>query len=748
MTVQIQMRRDTSANWTSDNPTPAQGEWCLETDTNFMKIGNGTSAWNALPYEIQATAASVKALSLQKANNLSDVADAGTSRENLHISILESCAAVAAASVNVSSPTATTYDGYSASVGDRLLLTSQLNQAQNGPWIYNGASVALSRPTDYSSGASVKGRTVQVDNGTAYDNTLWTLATSKTIVIDATATTWALANSGTNAPIIGTYMPTPTGVAATDTAAFTAALVTLGATITGSTGAFIATGGTGMIWLQNGNYVFNADVPEINGTNIGILGLGSAVTKITTSSAVTAATLNFTNSSFSGNDVAAPIMGFTLSGASGGTGSGGLEVGDRVGQIIDDVLIDNYATTGAIGLNINSRFGWMERAYIRVRANSNTTNFQLTAGSIDYSDIILTGSALGNNNFFTMSGGQIVGGRLALQGNCIAAASSNSGIGFNVTDTTAIIECNLVINLETDGTSGQIGHKCVNIASGALINSWGSCSFISGGASIFWQASTISGTFRFAGAVNNSGGSGETTLPNYNPGSGHTFDILGGWSQGHPNAINASGQIFAAAGNIHTTHTGGSTNLTAASTINATFASTPPTGQVTQLITVWGQPASGSPAVFGTVPWTWVGPSLLQTANGAVDVVIVTYDGTNFFGTVVSNPTVAATFFSPVNVPTVTAGAVTVLAAANRTSNVVVSATTAITMSTTGAVDGMVALVRITDAGTGETLTWVNTENSANATVPGTSPGSATSPTTAGFQYNGGTSKWRCLGVS
>lgn len=50
MAVQIQLRNDVAANWTSANPTLAQGEVGVELDTNKMKIGTGTDAWNDLPY--------------------------------------------------------------------------------------------------------------------------------------------------------------------------------------------------------------------------------------------------------------------------------------------------------------------------------------------------------------------------------------------------------------------------------------------------------------------------------------------------------------------------------------------------------------------------------------------------------------------------------------------------------------------------------------------------------------------------
>jgi major tropism determinant Mtd-like protein len=50
MSTQIQFRRDTAANWTSNNPTLSQGEVGLETDTNAYKIGDGVTAWVSLGY--------------------------------------------------------------------------------------------------------------------------------------------------------------------------------------------------------------------------------------------------------------------------------------------------------------------------------------------------------------------------------------------------------------------------------------------------------------------------------------------------------------------------------------------------------------------------------------------------------------------------------------------------------------------------------------------------------------------------
>jgi hypothetical protein len=50
MAVRIQLRNDTAANWTEADPVLAAGEFGLETDTDYFKIGNGTSSWTELAY--------------------------------------------------------------------------------------------------------------------------------------------------------------------------------------------------------------------------------------------------------------------------------------------------------------------------------------------------------------------------------------------------------------------------------------------------------------------------------------------------------------------------------------------------------------------------------------------------------------------------------------------------------------------------------------------------------------------------
>lgn len=67
--ITIQVRRDTAANWTSQNNILALGEIGFETITNKFKIGDGASAWPALSYYTQ-TGVNSGAASLDSAGKI------------------------------------------------------------------------------------------------------------------------------------------------------------------------------------------------------------------------------------------------------------------------------------------------------------------------------------------------------------------------------------------------------------------------------------------------------------------------------------------------------------------------------------------------------------------------------------------------------------------------------------------------------------------------------------------------------
>lgn len=48
METRIQIRRDSAANWTSNNPILALGELGFDNTNNLIRVGNGVDRWNDL----------------------------------------------------------------------------------------------------------------------------------------------------------------------------------------------------------------------------------------------------------------------------------------------------------------------------------------------------------------------------------------------------------------------------------------------------------------------------------------------------------------------------------------------------------------------------------------------------------------------------------------------------------------------------------------------------------------------------
>ena len=139
---------------------------------------------------------------------------------------------------------------------------------------------------------------------------------------------------------------------------------------------------------------------------------------------------------------------------------------------------------------------------------------------------------------------------------------------------------------------------------------------------------------------------------------------------------------------------------------------------------------------------------LAVSLNGGEQIPAVNTSNTTVRLTVqqISNYVSASQTVTPNNALTATANAATVLLVYPITTITNNSAATlTITITTTGAADGQMVMVRVLDfSAVAQTLTWVNTENST-VSVPSTSNGSTTLPKTVSFQYNGKTSKWRCI---
>jgi hypothetical protein len=155
--------------------------------TNGINGATGASGASGATGPAGATGAGASG-ALLAANNLSDVADAGSSRADIHVPVLTPAAAVATANVSTLSGL-NTYDGYTLAAGDTVLLTAQSTASQNGVWL--AASGAWTRPTEFGSGLTIKGRSITVINGTVNANTNWVLdAPTAGITVDTTSQTW------------------------------------------------------------------------------------------------------------------------------------------------------------------------------------------------------------------------------------------------------------------------------------------------------------------------------------------------------------------------------------------------------------------------------------------------------------------------------------------------------------------------------------------------------------------------------
>lgn len=51
MTI-IKLKRGLKATWETENPVLASGEPGVELDTHMTKVGDGTTSWNELPYDV------------------------------------------------------------------------------------------------------------------------------------------------------------------------------------------------------------------------------------------------------------------------------------------------------------------------------------------------------------------------------------------------------------------------------------------------------------------------------------------------------------------------------------------------------------------------------------------------------------------------------------------------------------------------------------------------------------------------
>lgn len=239
------------------------------------------------------------------------------------LSVKYSVKGASTANHSVSAFSGTTIDGGSVSLttGDRILLKNQSTASQNGIWIYQGSGSALTRPTDFATGANEAGAFTFVESGTANGGSGWVLAATS-CVVDTDSETWTQFSGG------GTY----TAGAGLSLSGSTFSANPDGTTLdTSGTGSSleVKAGGIGTTQLANSGVtlakIANIADKTLLGNSSGGAAAPTAETAPTVSGEMTAS--DFKAAGLTGAVAASRYVGATSSGA---PASGTFAVGDFV----------------------------------------------------------------------------------------------------------------------------------------------------------------------------------------------------------------------------------------------------------------------------------------------------------------------------------------------------------------------------------------------------------------------------------
>lgn len=91
----------------------------------------------------------------------------------------------------------TVYDGVQLEAGDRVLLQNQPNAAENGIYVWTGATAALARAADMNDSAQLaNGAAVTVVEGATYGDKAFLLTTDGDVTLGTTPLSWSPMSSG------------------------------------------------------------------------------------------------------------------------------------------------------------------------------------------------------------------------------------------------------------------------------------------------------------------------------------------------------------------------------------------------------------------------------------------------------------------------------------------------------------------------------------------------------------------------
>lgn len=183
----IKVRGGVASLWTSTNPILAEREIGIEVDTLYMKVGDGSTSWNSLPY---ATVSKeyIDALALGIVTSWKAPVKVATTANGTLASDFEN---------------GDTVDGVVLTTGDRILLKNQSSQSENGIYVVE-ASGAPTRSSDANVAAELEGAAVTVQQGTSNANTTW-IQTTDGITLGVSSIAWS--QLGTSVPTADASTP-------------------------------------------------------------------------------------------------------------------------------------------------------------------------------------------------------------------------------------------------------------------------------------------------------------------------------------------------------------------------------------------------------------------------------------------------------------------------------------------------------------------------------------------------------------
>ena len=125
--------------------------------------------------------------------------------------------------VTLSNPGTSTFDGHALTSGDRVLVWQQSTASQNGIYVFNGSSSAMTRATDSDAWDELTGTLVYVDQGTTYGDKRFYCTSNTGGTLGSTAVTYVQDTAGTLSPTNFVTEETPSGSINGSNTAFTLA---------------------------------------------------------------------------------------------------------------------------------------------------------------------------------------------------------------------------------------------------------------------------------------------------------------------------------------------------------------------------------------------------------------------------------------------------------------------------------------------------------------------------------------------